>query len=132
MAVKNAADQTALVGIEQYFRDFPEKAIDLGDNPLQKLEDIKEAGDTHPDYKKYLNLGTVAQRSTILNGNMRDAHVDLFGKSEQIEKAEETIKKEQESVQPEKPGQSAKVVTEDETFNKELDIGTEQKENVYD
>ena len=131
-AVMDAANQTALVGIEQYFRDFPDSAFDLGDNPLQTLEDIKKSGNTHPDYKKYLNLGTVAERSKSLKGSMKDAHVDLFGKSEQIKKAEETIKKEQESVQTEKPGQSAKVVTEDEAFNKELGIGTKQKENVFD
>jgi len=131
-ATKNASNQAALVRMEQYFSDFPDNSFDLGDDPIQTINDIDSSGKVHPDYKKLLNLNAVAQRSAVMGISMKEAHIDLFGKTEQIKKAEETIKKEQESVQTEKPGQSVKVVTEDDEFNKSMDIGTIKKDNVFD
>ncbi|MBU1173760.1 MAG: hypothetical protein KKD44_29670 [Proteobacteria bacterium] len=131
-ATGQAKNQAGIVRIEQYFGDHPNVGFDLGDDPIQTINDIKNAGSTHPDYKKLLNLDAVAHRSEALGCSMKEAHIDLFGKTEQIKKADEIIKEEQKSMQQEKPGQKSKVVTEDEAFDQQMEIGTKQKENVFD
>ena len=131
-ATAHATNQAALVRMEQYFGDYPEAAFSLGGDPVEMLNDINSAGPTHPDYKKLLNLNAVAQRAAAMGIGMKEAHIDLFGKSEQIKKAEKTIEEEQKAVQTEKPGKTGKVITEDEKFNKEMNIGQPKKENAFD
>ena len=129
---RESAATTAIVGITAYYNDFPDSAIDLGDDPVQTLSDIKQAGKLHPDYKKLLRLETVANWSKEKGVTMKQAHNDIFGLSEQQKKANEKIRKEQLKAQPEKPGQSSKAVTEDEKFNRSLGIGVKQMDSVFD
>jgi hypothetical protein len=129
---RESAAHTAIVGISAYFNDFPEAAIDLGDDPVQTLIDIKEAGKFHPDFDKYLNLIAVSERQAAKGITMKQAHNELFGLSEQQKKANEKIRKEQLKAQQEKPGQSSKAVTEDEKFNQSLGIGVKRTDSVFD
>ena len=131
-ATAHASDQAALVRMEQYFGDYPDASFDLGDDPVQMLNDINSAGVTHPDYKKLLNLNAVAQRAAAMRIGMKEAHIDLFGKSEQIKKAEKVIEEEQKVAQSEKPGKTGKVFTEDEKFEKTLGIGIKKQDNAFD
>ncbi len=130
--VQQANNQASLVNMNQYFKDYPDSSIELGEDPIQTLNDIKEAGSTHPDYRKLLNITAVAQRSAELKIGMKEAHIDLFGKTEQQKKAEKKIKEEQAAVQQEKPGQTATILTDNEQTEKELGIGNKMEENVFD
>lgn len=131
-ATAHASSQAALVRMEQYFGDYPDAKFDLGDDPVQTLNDINSSGVTHPDYKKLLNLNAVAQRAAAMGIGMKEAHIDLFGKFEQIKKAEKVIEEEQKVALSEKPGKTGKIFTEKETFEKTLGIGTKKLDNAFD
>ena len=127
-----AHTQAALTGIEKYFEDFPDSGFSFGDDPILSIQDIQEAGATHPDYDKLLNLNAVAERSKAKGITMKEAHIEIFGKSDQQQKAKDKIKEEQQLAQEEKPGQTTKTVTEDEKFDKTLGIGAKKDYSIFD
>ena len=100
----DAESNTALVGINKYFDDFPNSKMDLGKDPIQALNDINEAGDTHPEFDKLLNLRMVADRSKAKGITMKEAHIEIFGMSDQEKLATQELKKEQQLAIEEKPG----------------------------
>ena len=108
-----AEHQAAVAHIERYFEEFPEVAFNMGDNSFQTLRDMQDAGPIHPDYDKLLNLNAVADRAAKKGISMIEAHVEMFGKRQQEEKAKETIKEEQAGVQQEKPGKTAPIKNDD-------------------
>jgi len=129
---REAEAQTAITGIRKYFEDFPSAGIDLGDDPIQTLNDIHEAGEVHPDFDKLLNLRMVSDRSQAKGITMKEAHIEIFGKSEQERIAKERLRKEQETAPEEKPGPTPKAPTPQEEFEKEIGIGVKRTGNVFD
>jgi len=129
---KDAEANTALMGINRYFDDHPDAKIDLGKDPIQTLNDIESAGDTHPDFDKLLNLKMVSDRSSAKGISMSQAHTEIFGKSEQTKKAKDKLRSEQEIALEEKPGQTPKTPTVDEEFEKQIGISGKSKANVFD
>lgn len=98
-----AEANTAAVQIREYFEKFPDAGFDLGDNPVEAIKDVQAAGKLHPDYDKLLNLQAVAQRSATKGISMEQAHHELFGKSDQTKKANQTIAEEQRGIRQETP-----------------------------
>lgn len=129
----SASNQAAIVRLNEYYHDFPDMSIDFGeDNPTEKLNEIWESGDTHPDYQKLLDLKAVADRAATKKISMKDAHIELFGKRDQQKKADRVIQEERNGVQQERPGKSGKTPTKDEQFEEGLGIGVKRSSSVFD
>lgn len=129
--IADASNQAAIVRLNEYYNEFPDMKIDFEEDPIQKFNDIKEAGETHPDYNKFLDLHAVAERAAMKKISMKDAHNELFGKRDQQKKADKVLEEERNAAQQERPGKSGKIVTKDEEFNKSLGIGVKH-ENVFE
>lgn len=115
-----ARNYTATANIKSYFDVFPNMAFDLGDDPTKTLTDIWEAKENHPDFGKLLKLKAVTEYAKDKGIGLDKAHIELYGESDQKEKARKKIKEEQRGPQSEKPGQSGKTESDDDKVLKSL------------